>query len=341
MAALLGKMRGDIHEQGVGTFLDIGRGGISHIVPLEKGMVQPGMLIIAADTRCPALGCVGALSIALGAGFITVLVTGKAWLRIPTTILVRIQGKRQPGVFSRDIAQWLAVQIGPERGDYRVIEFAGSAVSRMGIDERHTLCNAMVDIGVKSAIVPADGAVTEYLHEQFEAIKSDPDATYESILEFDISELEPQICLPPSPDRIQPVSTMVGKVIHQAYIGSCISGKMEDLRVAADILRGRKVHQNVRMIIVPATQDIFKQALKEGLIEIFIDGGVLLAFGACGPCFGKLAPLCAGEVCIGTGTQNFPGRMGSEESEIYIASAATVAASAVKGVIADPREFLT
>lgn len=339
------EMRRDIREQGVGTFFDIGRGGISHNVPVERGMIRPGMFIVAADTRSPALGCMGALSIALGAGFITVLVTGQAWVRVPTTILVKIQGIKQLGIFSRDIAQWIAGQIGPERGDYRVIEFAGPAVATMGIDERHTLCNAMVDIGAKSAIVPADETVVQYLSSktstQFEVISSDPDADYEAVLEFDISELEPQICVPPSPDIVKPVSELAGRVIHQAYVGSCIAGKIEDLRAAAKILRQRKVHPNVRMIIVPATQDIYRQALREGLVEIFADAGALLAIGACGPCSGSMAPLIAGEVCIGTGTQNQPGRMGSEEAESFIASAATVAASAVTGVITDPREFLS
>lgn len=341
VAADFAVMRRDAGNLGIGHFFDVGRQGISHNLPIDRGLVRPGMLVITSDTRSPALGAVGAIGIALGGAFLMQLATGKSWLRVPQTMRVRIEGDRPEWLMSRDIAQWIAGEIGLERGDYKVIEFDGPVVEAMGIDERHTLCNAMVDLGVKSAVVvPSDAIVAEIQTRTsvpFEVVASDPDAHFVETLSYDVSRLEPQVSIPPSPELVRPVGQLAGKPVTHAFIGSCIAGKLEDMRAAASVLRGRRVHPGVQLYIIPATQKVYRQSLKEGLIEIFAAAEAQIAIGTCGPCVGGLMPLGDGDVCISTGTRNDPGRMGSPKSEVYIASAATVAASAVAGHIADPR----
>lgn len=338
------RMRAEAARFGIKNFFDVGRNGISHNIPLDHGLVMPGMLVITSDTRSPALGCVGALSIALGGGLVTVLVTGRTWLRVPSTLRVLITGSKQRGVMSRDVAAWIAHEIGLDRGDYRAIEFDGPAIGQFDLDERHTLCNAMVDIGAKGAIVVPDARTEEYV-DHFKGnkaaiVRSDPDAVYEQTSSFDISDIEPQVAVPPDPENVRPIKSMAGEKIHQAFVGSCMGGKMEDLRAAAAVLRGQKVHPGVRLIVIPATYPIFKQASEEGLIDVFASANAYIAVAACGPCYGTLAPLCDGEVCISTSTRNEPGRMGSPRSTVYLASAAAVAASAVRGVITDPRDLV-
>lgn len=339
------RMREDARRLGLRAMFDLGRNGISHNVPLDHGLVRPGTLVVTSDTRSPALGCVGALSIALGAGFLVVMVTGRAWLRVPRTIRVNLEGGRQIGVLSRDISEWVASQIGPDRGDYRVIEFGGSAVEQLNLDERHTLCNAMVDLGVKGAIVHPDEGTREYVRtrvgEPCELVTSDADAAYEEVLAYDISGLTPLVSLPPDPENVRPVGELAGTRIDQAFIGSCIGGKIEDLRAAARVLQGRRVADGVRLLVIPATHAIYAQAVREGLMDVFAQANAYVAVGACGPCYGSLMPLVGSQVCISTGTRNEPGRMGSQDATIYLANAATVAASAVRGTVADPREFLS
>lgn len=338
------RMRDDFRRLGLRALFDRGRNGISHNVPLDHGLVRPGMLVITSDTRSPALGCVGALAIALGAGFLVVMVSGRAWLRVPATIRVDLTGRRQAGVLSRDVSEWVASRIGAERADYRVLEFGGAAVEDLDLDGRHTLCNAMVDLGVKSAIVHPDERTREYVRrhggDDAEIVTSDRDAAYEARLSYDVSDLGPLVSVPPDPENVRPVEEVAGTRIHQAFIGSCIGGKLEDLRAAAKVLRGRRVADGVSLLVIPATHAIYAQAVREGLMEVFAEANAYVAVGACGPCYGSLAPLVGAQVCIGTGTRNEPGRMGSCEATVYLANAATVAASAVRGVVSDPREFL-
>ncbi|SHI17185.1 aconitase/3-isopropylmalate dehydratase large subunit family protein [Pollutimonas bauzanensis] len=327
----------------IAHFFDLGNHGISHNVPVDQGLVKPGQLVIASDSRAPALGCVGALSIALGQGQLTVLVTGKAWLRVPSTIKVIVTGKPRPGVMSRDIATWVAAGISDARGDYRVLEFYGDTIDAFGLDERHTLCNVCVDIGVKGAIVPPDGLIEKYLARfghTAEFVYSDADAPYEEEMRFDISNLEPQIALPPDPMNIRPVSQLQGQKVNQVFIGSCIGGKLEDLRAAAQVLKGHKVHPSVHLLVIPATAEIHRQALAEGLIGILAAANANIAVGACGPCYGTIAPLAGDEVCVATSTRNENGRMGSVNATVLLASAATAAATAIRGVVTDPRELL-
>lgn len=334
-------MRIDAGREQVKAFYDLGRHGISHNVPLDDHHVRPGMLVVASDTRAPALGCVGALAIAVGIGLVTVMATGRVWLRVPESIRVNLRGTPAPGVMSRDIAQWIANRIGFEQGDYRAIEFAGETVARFGIDQRHTLCNAMVDLGVKAAVCleplievreRPDLAWPEWL-------KADADAEYVQTFDLDIGALGPQVSVPPDPENVVPIEEVLDRAISHAFVGSCIGGKMEDLRAAAGVLKARAIAPGVRLVVIPATQAIYRQALAEGLIDTFAKAGAVISAGICGPCYGTFAPLGDGDVSIGTPTRNDPGRMGSEGATIYIANAAVVAASAVAGRIADPRKL--
>ena len=338
-------MREEVVRQGVRHFYDMGRHGISHNIALDHGLVMPGTFAIASDTRAPSLGCAGALSIALGAGLETAFITGKVWVRVPATLRVTLTGCMGPGVMSRDVGQWLASNIGMTRADYRVIEFDGPAFGHLDMDARHTLCNAMVDLGVKSAIVSPDAITAAYVTrtggDPAIVLKSDADTTFEAHLSFDISSVGPQVSLPPSAWNAHPVAEAAGEPIHQAFIGSCMGGKIEDLRAAAAVLEGRSVAPGVRLVVIPATHGVFEQASREGLMSVFAAADAYVAVGACGPCFGTIAPICDGEVCISTSTRNEPGRMGSAKARVLLASAATVAASAVKGCVADPREFLS
>ena len=324
-------MRTDTRAQGVKWFLDTGRQGISHNVPLDLGIVKPGTLVIAADTRAPALGCTGAIGVALGLSVTMALATGTVWLRIPETIRVTLDGIAQAGVMSRDIGQWIAADIGAERGDYRCIEFGGSYIEALDEDGRHTLCNAMVDIGVKAAVC----ATTDAQGARWE---SDPDAGFAEVLHYDVARCDVLVCVPPDPQNVEPLSRPLGRPISAAFIGSCIGGKMEDLRAAAAVLAGRRVADGVRLTVIAATQTIFQQAVQEGLIALISAAGADVTAGICGPCYGTYAPLNDTDVAIGTATRNDFGRQGSAKAPAYLANAAVVAASAVAGCIASPLE---
>jgi 3-isopropylmalate/(R)-2-methylmalate dehydratase large subunit len=334
------RIRDEVARQGVKRFFDLGEHGISHNLPIDHGTVRPGQLLIASDSRAPALGAAGAMAIALGGGLLVVLATGRAWLRVPHSLKVVVTGTPRPGVMSRDIAAFLIREIGPDLGDYRSIELGGSTIAAMDMDERQTVTNAMVDIGVKAAIVPADEVTRKWASQfdwPFEPVLADPDAEYEKVLEFDIGALEPQIALPPDPTNLQPLSAMLGRKVQQVFIGSCIGGKLEDIRAAANTVRGHKIKPGMRFIVIPATTGIYKQALAEGLIDALAAANAVIAVGACGPCFGTLAPLEGDEVCLATSTRNENGRMGSEKATVLLSNAAVAAAAAITGEITDPQ----
>ncbi len=343
-AELNREMRGYIKEYGVKNFFDLGDHGVSHQLPVEKGFIHPGQLIIGADTHCTTLGALGAVSVPVNAEIPMVMATGRIWLQVPATIRIELFGKLPDGVMSRDVIQHILADVGPDRGDYRAFEFVGPAVEGMDMDARMTLCNPVIEIGGKVGIIPPDKTTLDYLkartQEPFTPLSGDKDAEVEAHFRYDLSHLEPEVAVPPSPELSVPLKEVEGKPIDQAFIGSCAGGRMEDLRAAARILKGRKVAPGVRLIVVPASQEIYLSAIAEGLVESLIKAGGVFTHAACGPCFGSLAPLASREVCIGTGTRNEPGRMGSHEASIYLASAATVAASAVKGRITDPRSLL-
>lgn len=344
MAEMTKRVRGIVAELGIKRFFDQGQHGIEHSQVIEKGMARPGMLVYGGDTHMTAVGAIGALGIAVCYELLTIFATGAIWIKVPGTIRVELVGSLRKGVFSRDLVSWIISDIGAERGNYRVLEYTGPALNDIEIEERITLCNVPPQIGAKSAIVTPDKKAIDYVKarskEPFEVVTSDPDASYEQVFQYDLSQLEPMVALPPNPDNVRPLSTVAGTKIHQATLGSCANGMLSDLRAAAAVLKGRKVHGSVRMVVCPATSEVFLDAVREGIIETFLSAGATINEPGCSICNGTIASLAAGEACIATITRNEPGRTGTMEADIYLASPATVAASAIKGEITDPREFL-
>jgi 3-isopropylmalate/(R)-2-methylmalate dehydratase large subunit len=269
---------------------------------------------------------------------------GKAWLKVPGTIKVNVTGKFQKGVTSRDLFEKIEGDLGPDGGTGNVFEFTGPAIATMSIESRMVLCNSVQYMAADTAIINPDKKTIAYIKgvtdEPFDAMSSDADAEYTNTINYDISTLEPQVVCPPDVYYIKSVGEAEGTAINQAFIGTCASGRMEDLRLAAKVLKGKKVHPDVRLLITPITSLIAEQAAREGLIEIFLQAGAVIGPPTCGPCFGGFGYLLPGEVAITTGTLNVPGRMGSIDSKIYMGNPATVAASAVAGKITDPRRIL-
>lgn len=344
VAALKRKLRRTLKDMGIERVYPEGRHGISHQAIIEHGHVLPGMLVLGPDTHLTTLGCVGAFAPPLNYEAVQALATGDIWLKVPPTIRIVLHGTPRAGVLSRDIAQRIVAMVGAERADYRVLEFHGPALAALDMDARMTLCNVAVDVGAKCGIVTPDEVTRRYLEPRagraVDLVASDPDAAFEWTLEVDLGELRPMIAAPPRPDNLVPIETVAGRRVDQVYIGSCAGGRMEDLRAAAAVVAGRSIHPDVRMIVVPTTQEVYATASREGLLATFVDAGAVVLPPACGPCYGNLSPLADDEVCIGTGTTNAPGRMGSARADIYIASAATAAAAAIAGHIVDPEDVL-
>lgn len=334
-----------VAKHGITNFYDSGRGGHGHVFPIEMGYIRPGMLVLAYDTHVTNYGAVGCLGIAMVTEISEILACGSAWMRVPPTVRVNLVGELRPGVAMRDVAQRLTIEMPVDLVDYSVIEYGGPALMDIGIGGRMTLCNTPLEIGAKSALVETDANIVAKLKGSargpVESIASDPNAVFKHVIEFDIGSIEPQVAAPPRPDNVVSVSKVAGTLIQHAFIGSCANCSIDDLRDAARILRGRKVSPNVRLIVTPGTQQIAAQASAEGLLHIFFDAGAMLTQPGCGPCAGGvIGALGSGETSINTGTRNDTGRLGSHCGEIYLGSPMTVAASAVAGVITDPREFL-
>jgi 3-isopropylmalate/(R)-2-methylmalate dehydratase large subunit len=272
------------------------------------------------------------------------MVLGRSWLRVPESIKFNLMGKLQDGVMARDISDFVLGEIGPAGAPYKIIEWTGPVIDAMSMDGRLSICNDALHSGAKTCIINPDQRTIEYVKartdKSFEPLVSDPDADYAKIYEYDLSDMEPQIVEPPKRWTVKPISNVKRIDINRAFIGTCFNSRMEDIRIAARILKGRKVHPEVRLNITHGSSDVVKQSAKEGLMEIFIDAGCELPMPSCGMCGGFSTPLAAGDVCVATGTCNYPGRMGDHDSDIYLANPATVAASAIEGKLTDPREYL-
>lgn len=271
----------------------------------------------------------------------TALAIDEWWFEVPEIVKCIVTGKFSKGVASIDLRYKLLRDFGNDFQKY--VEFAGPAIDEMGIDERMNLCSSLYLSG-SNGIIGADQKTVDYVRnrsqERFEVVMSDADAFYTDIFEYDVSKLEPQVASPPSPNNSEPVSATEGTEINEACVGSCASGRLDDLRITAKILKGRKISEGVRMYVTPSSQEVYLNALREGLIAIFVEAGAIVVFPTCGTCPGHFGRLAAGEACIATSTVNYPGRMGSKEARIYLGSPATVAASAVEGKICDPRKYL-
>ncbi len=326
---------------------DIGRGGICHQVMPEKGHVVPGAVIVGADSHTCTYGAFGAFATGIGSTeAAAVLATGKIWLKVPEAIKINVKGEFQKYVTPKDLILSIIGRMGVDGATYKSTEFTGPTIKSMSIAGRMTLCNMAVEMGAKNGIIEPDETTRKFLEGRvkampnFESLRSDKDAVYELTEEFDVSKMEPQLACPSSVDNVKPVSEAGNISIEQAFIGSCTNGRIEDLRLAAQVLKGKRVKDGVRALVIPASQEVYKQALNEGLMEIFTDAGAIVCGSACGPCLGgHIGLLAANEVCVSTSNRNFIGRMGSTKASVYLASPATVAASAVTGKITDPRKM--
>jgi 3-isopropylmalate/(R)-2-methylmalate dehydratase large subunit len=339
------KVREIVKKYGIKHFYDIGRGGLGHIFPMEKGIVTPGMFVLAYDTHVTNYGAVGALGIPMVFEIPEVLACGSVWISVPETVRVNLTGSLKPGMTIRDVSQKMIVDIGEDLLDYSVVEYGGPSLKDIGFGGRMTLCNNPLEMGAKSALIESDEWTEQYVKSRsdkpFTMERSDPDAKFKAVYDYDLGLLEPQVAAPPRPDNVVGVSSVAGTPVHHAFIGSCANGSIEDMREAAMVLRGRKIHDGVRLFITPATQEIAVMAGREGLITDFMEAGAVMTAPGCGPCAGgRLAPMAPGENSINTGTRNDPGRLGTREGNVYLASPLTVAASAIAGEIIDPRKYL-
>ncbi|WP_309492432.1 3-isopropylmalate dehydratase large subunit [Candidatus Hecatella orcuttiae] len=343
-AELQRRLRRFVAEYGVRNFYDVGKGGICHEVLPEKGHVKPGDLVVGADSHTCTYGALGAFATGVGSTDVAaVLAQGRLWFRVPETVRVVVEGRFQRYVSAKDLILHMAGCLGEDGANYKSLEFTGSTVGKMGMDGRMTLCNMVVELGAKAGLVPPDGVTFRYLEGRvagsLRPLYPDEGAEYEGELSFSVDSLEPQVACPPRVANVKPVGEVAGLPVDQAVLGSCTNGRMDDLREAAGLLRGRRVKDGVRMIVLPASQEIYLRALEEGLLEVFARAGAAVGPPNCGPCLGgHFGLLAEGEVCISSTNRNFTGRMGSPGAKVYLASPATVAASAVTGRITDPRE---
>ncbi len=340
-------MRRFAKEQNIRLY-DVGKGGICHQVMPEKGHVLPGTVIVGADSHTCTYGAFGAFATGIGSTeAAAVFATGKIWLKVPEAIKIEVSGHFQKYVTPKDFILHIIGNIGVDGAIYKSIEFTGPTIREMSMAGRMTLCNMTVEMGAKNGVVEPDQTTFKFLEGrtskalgQNAILKSDADASYEKIIDVDVTGLGSQVACPSSVDNVKPASELSHVGLDQAFIGSCTNGRIEDLRLAADILRGRKVKEGVRTLVIPASKETYSQALREGLIEIFTDADALVCGSTCGPCLGgHIGLLAPGETCVSTSNRNFIGRMGSTEANVYLASPATVAASAITGRITAPEEL--
>ena len=327
------------------NYFELGRMGIEHALLPEAGLVRPGMVIVGADSHTCTYGALGAFATGMGSTDLAAAwITGWTWLKVPPSLKFVFRGAPKPWVGGKDYILAVLGRIGVDGALYSAMEFCGESIAALGIDGRLTMCNMAIEGGGKNGIIAADAIVDGYLAGRtavpYGKLASDSDAAYASVHEIDVSLLEPQVAKPHSPANVVGVSEVASVRIDQAFVGSCTNGRISDLREAAAVLRGRRVHPDVRMIVIPATQAIYRQALKEGLLEAFVEAGAAVSTPTCGPCLGgHMGILAKGEVAIATSNRNFLGRMGHLQSEVYLAGPAVTAASAVLGRIAHPEEL--
>jgi len=345
-AELHKRLDGWAKRHNIKYYYKIGRAGVCHALLPEQGHIRPGEVIVGPDSHTCTYGAFAAFSTGIGStDAAAAMATGQLWFKVPASIKFVLNGSLGPGVYSKDVILTIIARIGTDGALYKAMEFVGPTLGDMSMEARMTITNMAIEAGAKSGIIGFDDVTKQYLDEHlkdktdYTVYESDSDAEYDASEEFDCSVIEPMVALPHLPSGGVPVSECAGKEMDQAYIGSCTNGRIEDLRIAAKILKGKQVA--IRTLIVPATPVIWKQAKDEGLFDIFYDAGCVIAAPTCGACLGGfMGVLAAGEKCISTTNRNFVGRMGHPESEVFLASPATAAASAVEGKLADPRSFL-
>jgi len=338
-------MREFAHEQEI-LYFEVGQMGIEHVLLPEQGLVLPGDVVIGADSHTCTYGALGAFATGMGSTDIAAaMATGDIWMKVPPTIKLIYHGNLGKWVSGKDLILYTIGDIGVDGALYSAMEFAGEAIDTLSIDGRFTMANMAIEAGAKAGLFRVDNKTQLYVKSRakrpYLVYEPDNDAEYSQVIEYDVSAIEPQVALPHSPANTKPVSQVENIDINQAVIGSCTNGRLEDLRIAAQILKGRKVHTGVRCIILPGSQQVYLDALVEGLIETFIRAGAVVSTPTCGPCLGgHMGVLAAGERCISTTNRNFVGRMGSPKSEVYLSNPAVAAASAIAGRIASPEEVI-
>jgi homoaconitate hydratase family protein len=335
-----------VKVQGIKDFYDM-KEGICHQVLPEKGHVLPGMHIVGTDSHSCTYGALGAYGYGIGATeMAAVWASGELWLKVPETMKIDVEGRLPLGVYAKDVTLDIIRDVRADGANYAAVEFYGSTIEAFQIPERQTLCNMGIEMGAQVAMVPPVATTRAYLAQRGKtdhphAATSDPGARYWDERHFDASRLVPQVACPHSVDNVHPVTSVVGKTVDQAFLGSCTNGRVEDLREAARVLQGRQVHPDVRLIVTPASKDQMLAAMEDGTLAALMRAGAVVGTPGCGPCMGAAGGVLApGERCISSSNRNFKGRMGSSQAEVFLASPATVAASAIEGMIADPRKYL-
>jgi len=332
-----------VHAQGISAFYDVGE-GICHQVLPEHGHALPGMLIVGSDSHTPSHGALGAFSAGIGrTEAAAVMATGEIWLRVPESMRIVVDGEMPDRVSAKDLVLRIIGDIGADGADYKSVEFAGPAIEAMSVGSRQVLCNMAAEMGAKNAYVAPDATTRAWLAgrsgQPYNEVHPDPDATYAQVLHYDVGDLVPQVAKPHRVDNVVPVTEVAGLPINQALIGTCTNGRLEDLQAAADVLRGKQIAPWVRLLVLPASREILLEAIEAGIVTDLVAAGATLLNPGCGPCLGAHEGCMApGERTISTANRNFRGRMGSRDAEIYLASPSTVAASALAGAMADPRE---
>jgi 3-isopropylmalate/(R)-2-methylmalate dehydratase large subunit len=340
------EMRQFAREQDLAHHYDVGRMGIEHVLLPEQGLVVPGDVVVGADSHTCTYGALGAFATGMGSTDIAVaMATGTVWMRVPETIRVVYDGQLQPWVGGKDLILYTIGQIGVSGALYKALEFTGLAVGGLSMANRFTMSNMAIEAGGKAGLFEVDDVTRAYVDGRalrpYHVYQADDDATYGRVVEIDVSQIEPQVAFPHLPENAHPVSQVNDVRIDQVVIGSCTNGRLEDLQVAAKVLGGRQVHPDVRCIVIPGTQQVYLDALREGLVEAFVEAGAVVSTPTCGPCLGgHMGVLAAGERAVSTTNRNFRGRMGHRDSEVYLAGPAVAAASAVLGRIAEPDEVV-
>ena len=333
-------------KHGIKDFFSLGRMGIEHAIVAEKGLVYPGQLYVGGDSHTPTAGAVGCFACGMGSTDCAgVLATGKTWLKVPPTQRFVYYGKPKKWVSGKDIILHTIGKIGVDGANYGVMEFAGEAIHNLSMDQRFTITNMASEAGAKTGIMEPDDVALDYLSRRvkhpFTVVKNDPDAQYERVVEIDVSKIEPLVACPSLPSNVKNAADLGNIKIDQSVIGSCTNGRISDLREAASVLKGKKVHPDVRLLVFPASQEIYLQALREGIIEIITEAEGVVSTPSCGPCLGgHLGVIGHGERAISTTNRNFRGRMGPSDSEVYLSNPAIAAASAILGRIGTPEEVL-
>lgn len=344
-AGLAKIVRDFAHKHNIVNYFEIGRVGIEHVILPEKGIVAPGMVTIGADSHTCTYGALGGFSTGVGSTDLGVaLATGEAWFKVPETIKVNITGKKPKYICGKDVMLTLIGMIGVDGALYKALEFAGEGVKELNITDRLTIANMAIEAGAKNGIFPVDDETLNYIKDRvtkpYEIVEADSDATYCQTVEINLSELKPVVAFPHLPENTRNVESIKEPItIDQVVIGSCTNGRLEDLAIAASILKGHKVHPNVRCIIIPGSQQVYLDAIHNGYVDTFIEAGAAVSTPTCGPCLGAhMGIMTAGERCVSTTNRNFRGRMGHVDSEVYLASPYVAAASAILGKIATPEE---